>query len=264
MNTTYVLGGAGAVAILAAGFLLVIPPQQDQVSHKSATLSGLELSNQRTELKIPKLKEQLAGIAPQVDALRALAAKVPADINQSALLGDLTAAARQAGLSGISNMSISLPTLVKNAEVSSAAHEDPTADPAAPEAAATPAPTPRPTSTSAKSTGSNAAGSGGNAVIASYDVSLSATGTPDQVVAFLAALRSSPRLNVVSASSVEVARDGTATLTLTTRFFLQKVDVEGLAGQIESLNASLAAEKKDGPAPAATPTPQVSATATAG
>lgn len=251
MNTTYLVGGAGAVAILAAGFSLLIPPQNAALSDKQDALATVQASNERAELQIPKLKSQLKDIAPKVDQLRALAAQVPPDIDQATLFNELSAAAAQAGLSGLSNESISLPTLVKNAQSSASASTDSTdATTADATVDSTPAPTPAATADAATSSGAGDASAAASAdaasVIASYDVSMSATGTTDQVVAFLRALGSTKRLNVPSSCTLQVGADGTATLTLTTRFYLQKVDVDGLASQIETLNKSMTSEQQSG------------------
>lgn len=259
MNTAYAIGGGGAAVILAAGFLLVLPSQNQTLSEKADALAAVEASNDAAQVRIPKLKQQLAGIAPRVDALRALATQVPADINQPDLLDDLTSAAQQAGLSGISNMSISLPVLVKNAQTAPAASDEDSGDAG--------------TATKQESAGAGdeagasgpgqGGGQGGAAVIASYNVSLSAQGTPEQLTTFLALLRQIPRLNVVSSASMQVGTTGQATLSVTTRLYLQKVDMEGLAEQIESLNASVGSPSPDrSAAPEATassaPSPQPS------
>jgi len=97
-------------------------------------------------------------------------------------------------------------------------------------------------------------------VIASYSVTMSVKGTGNQVVAFLQALGQSPRLNVVSATSVSGSADAeTATATITATFYLQQVDVDQIALQIEELSTGTAAapvDQVEAPEAEETPAPE--------
>jgi len=212
-DKTTVLSAIGCLAIVGGGFMGLISPQQDQKAELAETLQSQEQSNLSLSHQLPLLKARLAGIASQIDALRDLSARVPSQIDQAVLYDQLGAIAAGAGISEVTNLSVSVPQMVPATQGEQPAPSDDDLDTAEPAAPTSPAAAP---------------------VLAYYDLSMSVRGSTEQVLAFLAGLRDAPRINVVSSSSISADEDA-ITLSVNMRMFLQQVDVEGLAAQIEAL-----------------------------
>ncbi|WP_156250989.1 hypothetical protein [Pseudactinotalea terrae] len=225
-DKTTVLAAIGCLAVAGGGFLGLISPQQDQKAELTQTLQAQEQSNLSLDQQLPLLKARLAGITTQIDALRDLSARVPSQIDQADLYDQLGAIAATAGISEVTNLSISVPQMVQATPDEGPAPDDGDGGDA-PAAPTTPAATP---------------------VLAYYDLSMSVRGSTEQVLAFLDGLRDAPRINVVSSSSIAADEDA-VTLNINTRMFLQQVDVEGLAAQIEALAGTAQAEELPEPTP---------------
>lgn len=214
MKTHILIAGVAALALAGGGYVLVLSPQNTQIAETRTSVEDTVASNDALAMRIPALKSQLADISPQVDSLRALSSRVPASIDLPTLYADLDQASAAAGIGRAENVSVSVPQLV----TSDGSGQVP--DVTTNDAEQAPAP----------------AGDQSSAVIASYSVTLSINGSPDQVVAFLAALGDSARLSVVSATTLTGGEAAGASITAT--FFLQQVDVEQIATQIEELAAA--------------------------
>lgn len=229
MRKPTLLGALAVTVTAAGGYLGLIAPQADAAAQVRSELATVEAANIAAEAKIPELKAQLDNITDSVQGLRELSRQVPASIDMPTLYAEINQVAQNAGPGvSISNVSVTVPSLLtppdqvptgepaEPADTSQDTGTDTTADePAAPEAEVTPSP---------------------SAVLASYQVSIEAKAGPDQAAAFLEALDKMPRLNVVSVTGMTVTGD-TATIRVAATLFLQQVDVDGLASQIEALAA---------------------------
>lgn len=237
MRKPTMLGAAAVLLTGALGYALLISPQATAITRTRAELASVEVSNQASAARIPKLKAQLANIASSVADLRALSGRVPPAIDLPALYGELDGVAVQAGPGvSITNVTVTVPALLAPPEVTTPAAATPTAT-------ATPA-TGKPAVT-AKS------------VLASYQVNIEVKANPDQAAAFIKALGEMKRLNVVSVSGLTSSPQAQGTVRVAATFYLQQVDVDGLAAQIESLAKApgVVSAPSPGAAPATTPSP---------
>lgn len=213
--------GLAAIAVTgAATYGLLIFPQATSTATARAGLETLQASNAATEGQIPGLKAQLANISGSVESLKALSSQVPPAIDLPALYLELNAVAAQAGEGvAVTNVSVSLPALVSAAAPAAVAVDAPAADPVVVDPAAV----------------SPVAA----AVLASYSVSMDVSATPTQAASFLEALGATSRLSVVTSSTINAGLDGAqGTAHVSATFYLQQVDVNGLAEQIEALAAA--------------------------
>ncbi len=220
MRKPTMLGALAVTVTAAGGYLGLIAPQADATAQVREELATVEA-------KIPELKAQLDNITDSVQGLRELSQQVPASIDMPTLYAEINQVAQNAGPGvSISNVSVTVPSLLTPPDQVPAVDEPepadtgqaPEQDPGEPETQ-DPAVSPPP-----------------SAVLASYQVSIEAKAGPDQAAAFLEALDKMQRLNVVSVTGMTVTGD-TATIRVAATLFLQQVDVDGLASQIEALAA---------------------------
>lgn len=217
------LAGAATVAVLAGGWFGLISPAMAHHGELTAQTEASESSSSSMRARLPVLRAQLDGIAPRVDELRTLGERVTATIDQPVLLEQLRAIAAASGIDGVRNVEVGLPSMVTApaAPTSPVSAEGMTAeDTAAAADPDDPLGTPPPSAA---------------AVLASYNVTMEVRGSQAQVRDFLTGLQQAPRLVVVTSSSMQLSADGTATMRIDATYFLQQVDVEGLASQIEAL-----------------------------
>ena len=222
MRKPTILGVAGAVLACTAGYMFVISPQAAATAKIHAELTTVETSNAAASARIPVLKAQLANISGSVAGLRAMSQRVPPTIDLPALYEELAAVAAAAGPGvSVASVTVTIPTLLTPPAPAAAATTttDATAT-ATPGKTATPAPV-------------------ASAVLASYTVNMDVTATADQAAAFIKALGATKRMNVVSSSGVSGGANGApGTAHVSATFYLQQVDVDGLAAQIEALAAA--------------------------
>lgn len=226
MDIRIVGASLGAVALLAGGYFLAVAPQNASTAETREEAETITAESERTLATIPGLRAQLADIAPEVDYLRQLSTQVPPQINLPDLYAELDAAAAAAGIPSAENVTVSTPVLVtpETADLPAPAEgeapvEAPVDDGALAEEGATAPAAPAATA----------------AVIARYDVSLTVMGNPEQISAFLGALDNSGRMNTITSTNITSGEDGRATIQAV--FYLQQVDVDGIAQQIEDLVA---------------------------
>ena len=222
-------GFAGVALVAVTGYFALISPQQSATADLRDQAAAVEQSNQGMSSQLPALKAQLGTISGSVSALREVAAQIPAKLDVPDLYAELADAAAAAGLPATDiSPTVSPPMLIT---ATGATSPDPDAGDAGEGA----------------DTSSGAAGTTTeSATIASYEVSMAVKGSLSQVIAFLNALDDAPRLSVIGSSSVTVS-DGEASLNIRALYFLQKVDVEGLAQQIEALTAGGTSDPADIP-----------------
>lgn len=219
-----------AVALGAGGYFGLISPQQTDKADLADQLRSQQETNERLKAQLPTLKDRLQGITGQVDALRELSARVPPQIDQGTLYQQLRDLGAQAGVEELTNISVSVPQMVQTPTAPAAPAQDDLDAELDAELTDGTDPAEQPADPGQAPTASGP-------VLAYYDVSMSVRGTSDQIVAFLAALRDAPRISIVSSSSLSGDAES-STLNISARMFLQQVDVDGLAAQIEQLAES--------------------------
>lgn len=236
---TLIAGGV-TLALLAGGWFGAISPALGKNSEVAAQTETSEASSESMRARLPLLRAQLDGVAPRVSELRSLGERVTATIDQPVLLEQLRSIAQAAGIDNPRNVEVGLPSMITApaSPAASASAEGQTAEQTAADgedSVSTPAPA-------------------ASSVLASYNVTMEVRGSQPQVRAFLTGLQEGSRLIVVTSTSMQLdAGDGTATMRIQATYFLQQVDVEGLASQIEALVA------KDAPAADPEASPEVGA-----
>lgn len=226
MRKPIILGGLAVLVTAAAGYLLVIAPQAAATARVQGELTAVQAANDAASAQIPVLRAQLENIRSSVGDLRALSAQVPAAIDLPALYAELDAVAARSGEGvEVSNVSVTIPALL-NPPVAEPVI-DPNADPAL-EAPADEAAVVDPAD--------EAAAPAPSAVLASYQVNMTVKAAPAQAAAFIKALGTMSRLNVVSTSTFTSSGEERS-VNVAATFYLQQVDVDGLAAQIEALAA---------------------------
>ncbi|WP_146837996.1 hypothetical protein [Cellulomonas hominis] len=227
------LAAAGAtLVVLTAGWFGLLAPTLAEHAGLVAQTQQADASSQEMGRKLPALRSELDDIAPRVDSLRELGQRVPSTIDQSALLRQLEDLAAASGIPSVRLTNVGLPTMVE-----SPAAVVPDAIATAAPGADLPSASDTEESTSGKGEPELPTSPAASAALASYEVTMEVAGSEPQVRDFLAGLQSGERLALVNTSALQVLEDGTATLQLKATFFLQQVDVEGLASQIEDLLA---------------------------
>jgi len=235
------IAGTACVAVLAGGWFALVSPALSQADETRTETQGVEASSESMRHQIPLLQAQLADITPRVQGLRDLGRKVTPTVDQPGLLDQLQSIASSAGVSSISNLTVGLPGLI----------DSPTPS--------TDRPVPAPDSTnlpgadaSDEPTSVPTPGPAQPSVLASYEVSMTVTGSQPAVRQFVAGLQDGERLALVTRSDLSVDGDGNAKMQVRATMFLQQVDIEGLASQIEDLAAAgeAAQPSTDGQTPA--------------
>ena len=196
---TTMIALAATVVVALGGWFGLISPQLDARSDIQAERASVDDSIQEMNSRLPVLMTQLEDITPQVEVLRDLSAKVPPAIDQPTLYADISQIAADAGISSIDNIAVSVPQMVTGQEGSEGDVENE-----------------------------------GPTVLAAYTLTIQLRGNYGQVAKFLQGLGDAPRMSEVTYTSV--AGEGSeATATVRATLFLQQVDAEGLASQIEAL-----------------------------
>lgn len=230
MRKPTLLGAVACVLTAAGGYVLIINPQGVATTELKSELESAQSANRAAAAQIPALRAQLEDISGGVESLRALSQQVPPAIDLPTLYDELDAVAAQVGGGvKVTNVSVTIPSLLTAAATDPGAPTDPNATPATP----TPDPSAAPAAPNAAAPEQTPEPA---AVLASYEVTMALEATPEQAAAFLQALGQTKRLNVVSTSGVSGgAEEEGGTLNVTATFYLQQVDVDGLAAQIEAL-----------------------------
>lgn len=229
MRKPTLLGAVAYVLTAAGGYLLLINPQATTTADLRTQLDSARAANEASAAQIPALKAQLEDISGDVEALRALSQQVPPEIDLPTLYAELDAVAASVGGGvKVTNVSVTVPSLLTTTTATAA---DPAADPNATTATTDPSTTQDAGAPPAAQDSAEPA-----AVLASYEVTMTVEATPEQAAAFVKALGETKRLNVVSTSGVSGgSEEEGGTLNITASFYLQQVDVDGLAAQIEAL-----------------------------
>jgi len=214
MRKPIMLGVAGSVVAVTAGWFLLLSPQMDETATIRVETADRQVTNDANAAQIPVLQARLADMSEDVEMLRAMSRQVPPNVDLDTFYLQIAEAASLAGVT-VTNTTVSAPALIgANTRQQAPAEENTDAGTAPAQAPVV------------------------QAVLASYRVTMQVSATPHGGVAFLAALEGMERLSVVGSTNLTVGRDGEpGTMTVTATFYLQQVDVDGLAEQIENLAA---------------------------
>lgn len=115
MRTRWLLiGGIGSVLLLLIGYFLIISPARGQLDELTTATADQEARNQQLSANLAQLKQQVAEVPAKIKEIEAVQAKMPAEMEQPALVRSLERAAATAGVS-LTNISASTPTAIEGA-----------------------------------------------------------------------------------------------------------------------------------------------------
>lgn len=160
----------GSLAILAAGWFLLVSPKRSEAADLNAQAADKQSANQQLESQLAILKAQAKQLPQQQAKLAAVAAKIPDNPALPALVRALTKAADDAG--------VELVSIAPSAPADLTAKPGAAAAPAAPSAAAASTPT-------AAGAAAPAAAAPGVGTLKSIGLSLNVVGGYFQVEQFL-------------------------------------------------------------------------------
>jgi Tfp pilus assembly protein PilO len=193
------------VAIFAAGwFLLVSPKRGDAAEIRQQAVTKAQ-ANSRLQEQIAMLQEQLKDLPQQQATLASLRTKIPNNPALPALIRDLTAAGKKAGVS-IDSMAPSAPAALVAAPAAAVTATGAAGKSSAPAAPAAPPQT-----------------------LYQVPLALNVTGSYFELEHFLSKLESNPRSLLVSGFAIgdasgEDTTEGDLTIALTGRVFLTHAD----------------------------------------
>jgi Tfp pilus assembly protein PilO len=98
----YAGAAAGAVGVLAAGYLVLVSPQMNNASDISTQVDTVNKSNQRAELQIAALKREYANLPELEGKVASIRVHLPTTPQEPTLLRQLSALASQSGVKLIS------------------------------------------------------------------------------------------------------------------------------------------------------------------
>jgi len=98
----YAGAAAGAVGVLAAGYLLLVAPQTTNANDINAQADTVARSNQRTELQIAELKHEYANLPDLQAKVASIRVHLPTTPQEPTLLRELSALASQSGVKLVS------------------------------------------------------------------------------------------------------------------------------------------------------------------
>ncbi|XBH22902.1 hypothetical protein V5R04_06725 [Jonesiaceae bacterium BS-20] len=221
----------GIAALGLLGWVTLIGPQLEATSVARDELSFTQTQNATMAAHAPALQAQLTSVAPRIAELYELSARVPNMIDQPELIRQLHTIAKDSGVTSLQSIEVGLPQPVANVVPEEQSQE-----------------LPMPSVEDAEQAGQPEAPQVETAAIAQYNVTMRVNGSPDSVNKFVTNLRTGPRLSVVTRTSVDIGQDGVATSSVSATFYLQQVDVSGLASQLQDLLIASGLEKPDLPA----------------
>jgi len=96
------LTALGVVAILAVGWFVIVSPQHKHAATLRTQASGIESSNASLQSQVRQLQRQQAGVPAAQKQLAAIATKIPDNPALPALIRQLSAAAKGAGVDLVS------------------------------------------------------------------------------------------------------------------------------------------------------------------
>jgi Tfp pilus assembly protein PilO len=196
---TWIIGAVAAMAVvLIAAYMLGISPILSQISAANAQTATITTSNTESQAQLASLKTQFAGIGKLKASLNKLRGSIPESEGASTFFNELTA------LSATYSVTVTSLTLA-NATI----YVDPAA--AAAIATGTATQTPSPSPTTATTTPAPTTTTSGLVLV---PVTLSVSGTFDNVRAFVGAVQTGTRLFYITSASLSSAPDGTASASL--------------------------------------------------
>jgi len=108
------LTAVACLAILAAGFFLVVKPQRSHASSLRSQAQSVQSSNQQLQSQVSQLRQQQKDLPAQQKLLSQIATKVPDNPALPALIRQLSAAADGAGVDLVS-LAPAVPTMATTA-----------------------------------------------------------------------------------------------------------------------------------------------------
>jgi Tfp pilus assembly protein PilO len=106
------LTAVACLAVLAAGWFLLVKPQHAKAASLRQQAQSIQTSNQSLQLQVNQLRQQQQGLPAQQKKLAQIAAKVPNNPALPALIRQLSTAADAAGVNLVS-LAPGQPTLVQ-------------------------------------------------------------------------------------------------------------------------------------------------------
>ena len=110
MRQWSILAAVGVVAVLGAGWFLLVSPQRSHASSLRQQAASQQQSNATLQSQVSQLQQQKLGLPAQQRALSQMAAKIPSDPELPSLIRQLSAAANRAGVD-LRTLSPGAPTL---------------------------------------------------------------------------------------------------------------------------------------------------------
>ena len=115
----YAGAAAASLGILAAGYLLLVSPQQSGAADTTARAASVEQSNVAAQQKIDALKIQFKDLPTLQGQVAAIRTRIPAAPQEPTLLRTLSALAKSSGISLVS-VDVRTPTVVAAAGATTA------------------------------------------------------------------------------------------------------------------------------------------------
>jgi Tfp pilus assembly protein PilO len=125
-----VLTAVGCLAVLVAGWMLVVKPQRAHAAQLRTQASGLQSDNDKLRAHVNQLRQMQKDIPAQQKTLAAIATKIPDNPALPALIRQLSAAADGAGVNLVS-LAPGQPTMTGGAATTSTSKTAPTTSPLA-------------------------------------------------------------------------------------------------------------------------------------
>jgi Tfp pilus assembly protein PilO len=121
MRQWSMLTAVGVIAVLAAGWFLLVSPQKSKAASLRAQVTSQESTNSSRQSRVNQLEQQKKGLPAQQKLLNQIAAKIPDNPELPALIRQLSDAARTSGVDLVS-LQPGDPALVTSAVTRPVAH----------------------------------------------------------------------------------------------------------------------------------------------
>jgi Tfp pilus assembly protein PilO len=213
----YAGAAAASLGILAAGYLLLVSPQQSGAADTTARAATVEQSNVAAQHKIDALRAEFKDLPTLLGQVAAIRTRIPTSPQEPTLLRSLTALAKSSGVSLVS-VDVQPPTVV-----------------------------------AADATGTAAKGATGAAALSQIPVSLDISGTYANTRLFLTGLESMRRSILVtglvmtrlapdSAGTTAAARAGGVHSVITAKIFMSTASAAPTVGAAATTTSSTASQ----------------------
>jgi Tfp pilus assembly protein PilO len=116
----YLAAGGASLTVLAAGWFLLVSPQQSSAADISAQTEAVSSQNQTTEAQIASLKAQFKNLPQLQTQVAAIRVKLPENPSQPSLLRAISAVAKSSGVKLVS-IQMAAPQLLTGGATSTTA-----------------------------------------------------------------------------------------------------------------------------------------------